>query len=637
MRYKLTVKMKSNDLYVTGFILMIIALSSFFMVSCDSDKISEESYYTFSGELMGEYLEARPEEYSEFVRLLDTTDVLGLLNAYGRFTCFAPNNEALTDFYKEKGRTTMSEFSLDTLKKIAYDHVINGFVVSTEEFIEGRLTQKSMSDRYISITYSDFVSGNLVIKVNHSSPIIDSDIEVHNGVIHEIGEVLSPSEKTIVEAISTDPKFKLFYRALLATGLDKELLLVEDESYDPDAFYINDEADNVRVPESRKYGYTALMESDSTYALYGITNLDQMTAYAKQIYDEVYPEDADITDITNRKNSLNRFVAYHLINKEINYTKFIIHWDNTDHSIKTYNMFEYIETMCPNTLMEVRTNRGTSETNLFNMVDPDNTASAIRLMEDNYDNDAVNGVYHEIDKILAYDFEFASYISSKRLRMDAASFFPEFMNNNIRGKVNVAGINSELWIFPPGYIERVEVSEGTEFGYFNADNRYLDYQGDEVYLRGLYDFSVTTPAVPAGTYEVRFGWKVETKRGAAQLYWDGIPCGIPLDLRIFASDPSIGYELPGSDPADPDGFENDKMMRNRGYMKGPASFQAASTTWFTGNARVNDGYLRRILGIYTFEEASTHVFSVKAARAGEFMFDFLEFVPVEVLETEGID
>ena len=34
---------------------------------------------------------------------------------------------------------------------------------------------------------------------------------------------------------------------------------------------------------------------------------------------------------------------------------------------------------------------------------------------------------------------------------------------------------------------------------------------------------------------------------------------------------------PGTDPADPDGYENDKMMRNRGYMKGPASFKVINT------------------------------------------------------------
>ncbi|MBN2165443.1 MAG: fasciclin domain-containing protein [Marinilabiliaceae bacterium] len=618
--------------FLNPFIILIWCM--IIITSCDSDDVGE-FYTTFTEEMMGGYLQKRPKEFSEFTTLLDTTGVLSLLNAYGKYTCFAPNNQALKNFYFKKGKQSIRDFSIDTLKKIAYDHIINGMIIPIEELRNGRLSKKSMSDRYISTAFSNSNDGKLLILVNNSAPIASRDIEVHNGIIHEITEVLDPIELNIFEALAADPKFSLFVKALIATDLDKELVLTQDASFNPDNYLIDVSAANVRTPKARKYGFTALVESDSTYAEYGISTLDDLKKYASNIYNQTYPDDAEITDITDRRNSLNRFIAYHLINKQISFTRFVMDYDNTGHSIKTYDMYEYIEPMCPNTLIEVRTNRATSETNLFNM--KKTTDNAIRIVSDNYDNDATNGVYHEIDKILAYTNDFISDISSKRLRMDAASFFPEFTNNNIRGKVYSSSINSELWKFPPEYIDRLTTSEGTEFGYFNADDRYLDYQGDEVYLKGLYDFEIITPVVPAGTYEVRFGWKVETKRGVAQLYWDNLPCGIPLDLRIFATDPKIGYELPGSNPDDPYGYENDKMMRNRGYMKGPACFQAANTSWFTGNARINSGYLRRVLGIFTFDEAGTHKFGVKAAHEGEFMFDFLEFIPVEMLQYEDID
>ena len=78
-------------------------------------------------------------------------------------------------------------------------------------------------------------------------------------------------------------------------------------------------------------------------------------------------------------------------------------------------------------------------------------------------------------------------------------------------------------------------------------------------------------------------------------------------------------------------------MRNRGYMKGPASYTVIAEWWYTGaSARMSEDVLRRILGIYTFNEWSTHTFSVKAVKSGEFMFDYLEFVPLEVLEYEDI-
>lgn len=618
---------------VTFFTLLLV----FALQACDSDDIGEK-YYTFTGELMGEYMQARPEQYSEFVKILDTTKVMGLLNAYGKYTCFAPNNEAMHAFYKSTGRTSIEEFPFDSIKKIVYDHIIRGSVLTSEFFVEGRLNEQSMSERFVSTTFQSFASGDLTIKVNKTSPILESDIEVHNGVIHAIGEVLKPTDKTLVEALSADKKFGLFNDALIATGLYEKMLLVEDKSYDPNALTTENEftgvGSKIRIPKSRKYGFTVLVESDLTFEHHGITNISELSAYASNVYDLVYPEDAGISDVTNPRNSLNRFVAYHLLDKQLSYSRFIIDYDNTGHSIKTYDMYEYIATMCPNTLLEVSTKRVLNETNLFNFISE--TGEAVRIVSTNYDNDAINGVYHEIDNLLVYDVQVASEMSSKRLRLDGASFFPEFANNGIRGKV-FASYPSERWIFPQGYIKGLWTSETTEFGYYSSDDRFLDYQGDEIFLSGLYEFELTTPPIPAGTYEVRLGYKVESKRGAAQLFWDGLPTGIPLDLSIPANDPRIGYVRPGENPSDPFGYENDKMMRNRGYMKGPASFSVGNTIWFSGTARNNSSYLRRILGIYTFHEAGTHQFAVKAARSGEFMLDFLEFVPVEAIETEGID
>ena len=633
--------------YTFRFLSVCAALFTIIVMSfsaCDSDEIGE-SYYTFRGETMGDYLADRPESYSEFTQMLEITGVMGLLNAYGEYTCFVPDNEALNNFYRSKGRQTMNDFPLDTLKKIVYDHLIKDFVVTSDDFVDGFLPNLTMSGRNLKISYESG-EGEVIIKVNTTSTIGIRDVEVHNGVIHTISEVLSPTENTLVEAISEDKNFSLFFEALLATGLNQNIAPIKDDTYEPGSLLEVDGTFTgigaiVRVPKERKYGFTALIESNETYAKHGIKNLDDLKAYAKQVYKDVYPDDEGITDVKNSKNYLNRFVAYHLINKKMSSRLLIEKYDNTGqyydskgetHSIKTVDMFEYIETMCPNTLLEVRTLRSTNEYNIFNMVN----GEGIRLTS-NFDNDAVNGVYHEIDNILAYTAEVEQMLSTKRLRMDAASFFPELTNNNIRVGHASPNYPCESWKFPRGYIDRVKTAETTTFGYINADDRFLDYQGDEVFLSGLYDFEITTPAIPAGTYEVRFGYQPTGNRGAAQLYWDGQPTGIPLDLRLLANNPKIGYITPGLDPTDQDGYENDKMMRNRGYMKAPASFKVINQAWYGGSSgRMSPSALRRILGIYTFNEAGTHTFTVKAVRGGEFMFDYLEFVPLEVLEKEDI-
>ena len=617
----------------------------FFIVNaCDSDKI--DNYYTFTGETMGQYIENRPEQYSEFSKMLDTTRVKGLLNAYGDYTCFIPNNSAIYAFYEKEGISNLNEMSIDSITKLVYNHIIKDFAISTDQFTVGFLGNLTMSGRYLRIGLTG--DNNGVVYTVNNSIISKRDILVHNGVVHEIDQVLSPTEYNLVEAIAKDSIFSLFYQALMITRLDKQLLKIKDETFVPSAALLELEGQTtsigsiIRTPREKKYGYTALIESDATYAANGINSIADMAAYASEVYDQLYPEDAGIDDYTDRRNSLNRFVAYHLINKKLTRSLLIEAYDNTGqqyetngltHSVKTVDMCEYIETMCPLTLMEVRTLRATNEYDILNMI-PE-TGEAVRLTN-NFDNDALNGVYHEIDGILAYSKKVAQMLTSKRLRIDAASFFPELTNNNIRVGSARTDYPSESWKFPKGYFERVTTSESTTFGYFNSDDRFLDYQGDEVYLSGLYDFEIITPPIPAGTYEVRFGYKPETARGAAQLYWDGLPVGIPLDLRLKGVDPKIGFVIPGNDPSDPYGYENDKMMRNRGYMKAPAVFKPVKTDWYEGIARYTPESLRKILGIYTFDENETHSFKVVASRSGEFMFDYLEFVPVEVLENEDI-
>lgn len=592
---------------------------------------------TFKQEMLGQYIQNNPAQFSEFKRLLDTTEVMGLLNAYGKYTLFAPDNNAMRTYYASKGKTSLKDFTLDTLTTIAYDHVIKGYEITTDKFPDGLMPYLTMSERFIS-TSSKANGANLVFYLNDESTITKRDVEMSNGIVHTIDVVINPSVLNLPQSISTDTKFTLFNQALIATGLDKLMTKSRDESYDYKK-YLSLETGSTKgsgsvdeIPRSRKYGYTVLMESDETFRSYNINSLEDLKAYAAaHVYNED-PADGNITDIKDRRNSLNKFIAYHMIAMNLSYAKFIDAYD-TDHMIKTYDMYEYIETMCPNTLIEVKKDRLTGETNLINQ--SSETKDAVRINNNYKDKDATNGVYHEIDKILVYDIETAGELSSKRIRIDAAAFFPEFVNNNMR---YYDPSKPRSWIFPRGYIERLQTAESTKFYYLNAYGGYLDYQGDEVFLAGMYDFTVETPPIPAGTYEVRFGYQPTGARGAAQLYWDSVPCGIPLDLRLSANDPLIGFVEPGANPEDPNGFENDKMLRNRGYMKGPCTFKDVLGVWYNKKvARFSQQYIRRILGTYTFTKSQTHIFKVKAVREGEFMFDFLEFVPTEMIENEGIE
>lgn len=159
--------------------LVFLTLTTLF-ISCNSDDVGE-NLYTFTGKMMGQYL-AADTVYSEFQKLTELTKVNGLLNSYGLYTCFAPTNTAMREFYSLKGKKKLEEFTPDSLKQIVYDHLINGFVFMHNEFPRnGSLPNITMSDRYVLVTVSD--QGTFI---NKNSEVLEKDIVVHNGVIHKI-------------------------------------------------------------------------------------------------------------------------------------------------------------------------------------------------------------------------------------------------------------------------------------------------------------------------------------------------------------------------------------------------------------------------------------------------------------------
>jgi len=643
------------SLFYTAVLTAVVGSGLF--TSCVDNSNVPTTYYSSNDLLVGQYLSSRPADLSEFTKILDTTGVLGLLNAYGKYTCFIPCDSAMHNYYVSKGKTSRSDFSLEELKKICYNHIVKGDTIPTGDFSVGPLSSMSMSERFVNIDFS-LTDGSIL--VNGNCPIIEKDIRVHNGYIHILSKTLEPSELKLGEKIAADPKFRLFSEALQLTGYAKIMndAVVQDDSYDPKNCSWTIKTYNIteEIPQHRKFGFTVLMESDSTLANYtecslcpnGVKTIDDLKNLAKYYYSRdfegTFSDGTGVDDPKDPRNYLNRFIAYHCMNRTLASSRLINDYD-TPTQIKTFDMYEFIETMLSNTLIKVKKDRNYTLSFFINMWDETNINTAVQLTKD-IDNDAINGYYHEIDKPLVYSKNVVANISSNRIRMEASSFFREFATNNMRGNnptaENVVG-KAHRYIIPDGYCEGLKCSATTRFTYLNANGIYEDWQGDEIYVEGTYNFSIVTSPIPAGTYEVRMSYQPTDWRGIAQLYWDSIPCGIPLNLALLANNAEVGWVLPGSDSQDPDGYENDKMMHNRGYMKGAASYKCTIPLYYdiTKTARTSIKSLRRVLGTYTFNKASKHTFTVVGLGSTggdiQFMLDYLEFVPTELLETEGIE
>jgi hypothetical protein len=405
----------------------------------------------------------------------------------------------------------------------------------------------------------------------------------------------------------------------------------------------------------RQFGFTLLMESDSTLANYkacplcpnGIHNLNDLELMAQYWYSSAYKGIySDGTGITDRKDScnfLNRYMAYHILDSKLYQSRFLNDFD-TPNQIKTYDLDEYKETLLKNSLMQVKKIRSTGQSNLLNCYEMNSTNSAIHFTGNSIFG--YNGFGHEIDKPLVFSRSVVDYLSSIRLRMDIASFFKEFANNNIRGN-NPTGENltgkAHRYVLSNNYCDNLSFTPVTRVSYIGANGIYEDFQGDELFIEGSFDFTITTLPIPAGTYEVRFGYAPTEWRGTAQLYLDGSPSGLPVNYALLATNAAIGWVSPGSNTNDPLGYANDSLLRTKGYMKGPSSFKCSIGLYYdpTKTARQSPKTLRKIVGTFTFTEPGKHTLRIQSlgSTSGDvqFMLDYLEFVPVELIPKEGID
>ena len=304
-----------------------------------------DSYTTFKGDMIYSYLEKKPELYSEYIAILQKAGLNGMLSAYGTYTCLAPTNEAFKLYYKSFGpKFTIDSLSAEQIDYLAKTHIVDNQYV-TDELQDGVLPNPNMNKRYISIKFtSDSITNTFKILLNDSSQIISRDNKVYNGVVHGINRVLRPSEAQLPELIKANPELSIFAEALKITGLNDSLLLIEDTKYKPTKVF-KDEYNGYEIvnPASRKYGYTALVETNSLLKRAGINNLNDLIEKAK----EIYPTGANITDFTNRENSLNIYMAYHLVNKVIFLNKFFYATD----AVKGFTPDEFIETMFPNRII----------------------------------------------------------------------------------------------------------------------------------------------------------------------------------------------------------------------------------------------------------------------------------------------
>lgn len=601
------------------FYILLAMIGCLWLSSCNED-VNDDSYYTFTGDTVTSYCGAS-DDFSIFSTLLQDTGLEALLSTYGHYTCFLPTDEAFEKYFSSIGKN-MEQLTLDEKKEIIYNHVIKsaGTDYSSEHFEEGALPESNMNNKYVTISYeSDPSGGALVIRVNKDSKITEKDIEVHNGVIHIIDTVLTASEEYLLNLLDNAGGFSIFAEAMRMTHLNDSTEKILDEHYvSPYPSGEVRRGESVfKVPTMKRYGYTLFAEPDKVMNANGIYSVEDLVAYARSYYGD---EDPD--DFTSRDNALNRFVSYHLLDRSMSTNSFIYNGVCTAANFMSERK-EYYETMYKFHLIEIKAG---------NKINTRRNGIYVGLSEAESNLYGINGFVHSLTDMLVYDEDImVNDVLNKRIRFDFYNIPPELTNNNIRWQL-VDMADASGYVIPNDYCsEYLSFTDDTEITMWASDS-WTNFEADELKLNGWYDFTLRMLPVPPGSYEIRLGYRQELWRGIAQLFVDGEIQGIPRDLRIAGSDPQVGWVADTGTATD---AENDKAMRNRGYMKAPASIW---TLQGQQTLREKETCLRIIIGQFNFQEYGAHYLRGKNVYAPdqEFHGDYIEIIPTNLIDTEDI-
>jgi hypothetical protein len=341
--------------------------------------------------------------------------------------------------------------------------------------------------------------------------------------------------------------------------------------------------------------------------------------------------------------------------------------------------YDYYETMLPNTIMKIwqpqpgnvlyinRARQNNTLTDELASMGSDGMHQIItsgvkvaRTTDSNRDFDtniqAYNGYIHGIRGMLVYDEKVPKYVLHERMRFDATTIIPEFINNGIRmstisemAALNGGGSGARV-AFPLNYFNNVvSYTDQNKFRY-NVKGAYNAWQGDTFQGWGNYDLAIKMPPLPTGTYEFRVFYTPMSHGGMMMFYMGDskslssmLALDIPLDVRIPIDDPRIGWT--NFNEEEDMGVATDAAMRNRGYMRGlfsymdhPENHDGNATDRNQRYTKTGNNSLRKILGRMDIKQSGEKWFRIKNVIPDEtdlkWQFDYIEFVPIDVVDNE---
>ena len=420
----------------------VLGLAAVMALNSCQEQIDEETLFTFRGNTIATYLQSEPE-CSDFVEILTRGECIGLMKAYGQYTCFAPNNAAIErylieqdsiywtalekheqnpELYKKvetvhapvKGqKPTLKDLTDEKCGEIARNHILPKMYYKTD-FIGNSIADANMNERDLTLNIVA-VDGEPVILIN-SEAKVKWEEETENGVVHILEGVVNPSSLDVPTLLNDYTYFSLFMEALNRTGYADVLTKTMDDTYTEGDKIVQSIRDKEMAPypANRRYGYTLFLESNKTLQKAGvdITNFNSLVDKCKEwypngtpawAYDKVKGEwtaivvnDAVVDkngnpDYTNPCHPLNQFIGYHILDRKVAYENLVCYkisvkgtgeFDSEKDILSTADRTEYYVTM-NNRILKVTMPRAELKEDIYLNYAPDDKGQNIKVYSPN--------------------------------------------------------------------------------------------------------------------------------------------------------------------------------------------------------------------------------------------------------------
>lgn len=612
------------------------------LVSCNKEP-DKSDLYTFTGQTIQDYLEENDSVFHLFNVIMSRSGYSRMMDAYGDYTCYAPVNSGVEKYIdslyndpeaKEphNGLTENSVYGLtdEQCKEIAMYHLSGSMNAYVEELsnYSGKEIATMMNTPFISKLGDDGV-----VRFNEIAEVMFYDLEMINGYVHVISDVIPRTTRRVGEVLEKHPEFSLFFEALEKCGLLDTLAIDKkmDDEGKPKSYSLDNKTGRpgssftaqYHVPAECKIRYTIFAEDSAAFAEEKIYTFDDLKKKCEDWYGgaaawydypdkELHPISTG-DDYENPYNVVNMFVRYHIVQAGMSVSK-LLYERNTSNENWNYayggEPYDYYETLLPHTLIKIWQplyqptgassniwiNRWRNNNTLTDEVGTYGSEATHQIVREgcmvkraNSNIQSYNGYIHTIDRPLVYDTNVPNGVLHERLRIDMGSMLYELINNDIRfatiteiGAMNLNSTDGTMTRLPLDYFDNlVSYNTKTKLAWY-TQGAWRAWEADQLAGWDENDFAFRLPSVPTGDYEIRIIYPPMGNSGLQQYYIGTStdpssmqPLGIPVDARYPNSTldedrMATGYLL--SSEFDDYGVASDLVMRNHGYMRAPASF-----------------------------------------------------------------